>query len=240
MGEKFETNELFDITVITVVYNCVNEISKTINSVLPLLDNKHELLVIDGGSTDGTLELLKSYFHPSYRVYSERDHGIYDVMNKGASLAKGKWITYINSGDLLIQFPKKMSEEYDAMCFAVRTENGVILPQYNRKLYLCNTIPHQGMYYRKSKFMGFDLSYKIFSDYDYNLHLYKRGAKLLIGNDVVAFHSLQGVSNSNAAKHELLELMKRELCPMQYFLALFRFRVLGVITRIQKIVVWLK
>lgn len=227
-------SEDIDITVITVVYNCVKEIGATIESIIPLLDNKHELLIIDGGSTDGTLELLYSYSHPSYFIISEPDEGIYDAMNKGAVRAKGKWITYINCGDLLLKFPTVLDPLYDVVCNAVKIEDGIIYPQLNWRLHLYNTLPHQGIYYKKSTFKMFDTQFKIFADYKYNLYIYKNGVKILIDDEIVAFHSLFGISNSTVAKCELVKLLREESGFCWYLLSMVRFRILGLKKRIKK------
>ena len=228
-----ESENVFDITVITVVYNCVKEIGATIESIIPLLDDKHELLVIDGGSTDGTLKLLHSYSHPSYSIISEHDEGIYDAMNKGAIRARGKWITYINCGDLLFKFPSILNPLYDVICNAVKTECGIIYPQLNWKLHLYNTIPHQGMYYKKSSFKMFDTQLKIFADYKYNLYIYKNKVKTLITKEIVAFHSLSGISNSSVAKCELVKLLRDESGFCWCLFSMIRFRVLGLKKRIK-------
>lgn len=184
------------VTVVMVTYNAVNEVSKTIDSIVPHLDSTHELIVVDGGSNDGTLDVLRSYSHKSYRFVSEQDEGIYDAMNKGVSLAKGKWITFINCGDQLIRFPDSLDPTNDIECFAVETEQGCIYPKYNWTICYHNTLPHQGIYYNKNKFIGFDKSLKIFADYDYNLKLYFQSAIVSVNTEIVAFHSLVGVSNS--------------------------------------------
>lgn len=90
------------ITVITVSYNSSKTIEHTIQSVLSQNFKDWEYLVIDGASTDGTLDILKRYQNnPRLRIYSEKDSGIYDAMNKGVRLANGHFLHFLNADDFL-------------------------------------------------------------------------------------------------------------------------------------------
>ena len=87
------------ISVITVVFNNVAEIGETIESFLSQCWTDKELIVIDGGSTDGTVDVIRTYADRIAFWCSEPDNGLYDAMNKGISHATGKWINILNSGD---------------------------------------------------------------------------------------------------------------------------------------------
>jgi glycosyltransferase involved in cell wall biosynthesis len=87
------------ITVVTVVFNNVTSIEKTILSVLNQSYSNLEYIVIDGGSSDGTLEVIEQYKSRISQYVSEPDQGIYDAMNKGINIATGEWINFMNSGD---------------------------------------------------------------------------------------------------------------------------------------------
>ena len=86
------------ISIITVVYNCVNTLEETILSVINQNFDKIEFIIIDGGSTDGSLEILKS-FGSAIHFISEKDAGIYDAMNKGLKLIQGDVIGMIGADD---------------------------------------------------------------------------------------------------------------------------------------------
>jgi len=89
------------LTVATVCFNAEKTIEETIKSVLAQTYQNIEYLIIDGKSTDRTLELIGKYQTDSrVRVISERDSGLYDAMNKAASVCSGEYILYMNSGDL--------------------------------------------------------------------------------------------------------------------------------------------
>ena len=93
------------LTVITVCYNAKHDLLKTLESIVNQTFNDMEYVVVDGGSTDGTPSLLDEYKERferrglSFRYVSEKDKGTYDAMNKGAVMAQGEWINYMNAGD---------------------------------------------------------------------------------------------------------------------------------------------
>jgi len=91
------------ISVITVCYNSVRTIEETIVSVINQRDANVEYLVIDGGSTDGTLNVLQKYQAHIDKIVSEPDNGIYDAMNKGLALASGDIVGFLNADDLFAE-----------------------------------------------------------------------------------------------------------------------------------------
>ena len=91
------------ISVVTVSYNAVSTIEQTIISVLNQMYSNIEYIIIDGGSTDGTVDIIKRYDDKIAYWRSEPDRGIYDAMNKGILQAKGEWIYFIGASDLLLK-----------------------------------------------------------------------------------------------------------------------------------------
>lgn len=87
------------VSIITVVYNAVEGIERTIRSVASQIYKDYEYIIIDGKSTDGTLDVIEKYKNNISLLISEKDNGIYDAMNKGAKYAHGEWIVYMNAGD---------------------------------------------------------------------------------------------------------------------------------------------
>lgn len=87
------------VSVITVCYNCKNDIEPTILSVIGQTYLNIEYIIIDGGSTDGTLEIINKYMDKINVLISESDQGIFDAMNKGLKHATGTWVNFMNAGD---------------------------------------------------------------------------------------------------------------------------------------------
>lgn len=88
------------VSIITVVYNAVDQIEETLKSVLAQRYSNLEYIVVDGGSTDGTVDVVSQYSDRIAHFVSERDKGIYDAMNKGIRMATGEWIGIMNAGDV--------------------------------------------------------------------------------------------------------------------------------------------
>lgn len=94
---------MIKFSIITVCYNAASNIENTIKSVLAQNYSEYEYIIIDGGSKDGTLDIIKSYSElcPQIKYISEADEGLYHAMNKGIRMASGDYIEFLNSGDLL-------------------------------------------------------------------------------------------------------------------------------------------
>jgi len=132
--ESSKTNkENILISIITVVYNGETHLEQTIKSVLNQTYPNTEYIIIDGGSTDGTLDIIKKYNDKIAFWVSEPDNGIYDAMNKGIELATGEWINFMNAGDTFANkntiekiFSKSSYEEVDVIFgnSIIKLENG--------------------------------------------------------------------------------------------------------------------
>ena len=89
------------LSIITINLNNKNGLSETISSVIAQTFTDYEYIIIDGQSTDGSLEVIKQNANHINQWISENDHGIYNAMNKGLNLAKGEYCLFLNSGDSL-------------------------------------------------------------------------------------------------------------------------------------------
>lgn len=96
---KVGTDDKPLITVVTVVYDGAEFLENTIKSVIEQTYDNLEYIVVDGGSTDGTLDIIRKYEHAIDYWVSEPDDGIYDAMNKAIDLSSGDWMSFMNSGD---------------------------------------------------------------------------------------------------------------------------------------------
>ena len=93
------------LSIITINYNNAAGLEKTMKSVLSQTNNDFEYVVIDGGSNDGSVDVIRRYekeFGSRLNWVSERDKGIYDAMNKGIRKAQGEYLEFLNSGDCLV------------------------------------------------------------------------------------------------------------------------------------------
>ena len=86
-------------SIITINYNNKGGLEKTINSVLGQSFHNYEYIIIDGGSTDGSVEIIKKYASQIDYWVSESDNGVYNAMNKGIGKASGEYLNFMNSGD---------------------------------------------------------------------------------------------------------------------------------------------
>ena len=87
------------VSIITITYNAERFLERTIQSIMAQQETDYEYIVIDGASTDGTLDIIKRYESHITTWISEPDQGLYDAMNKGLHLAKGEYVWFMNAGD---------------------------------------------------------------------------------------------------------------------------------------------
>lgn len=176
--KKRESKPTF--SVITVVYNDVKNIEKTIKSVLNQTCNDYEYIVIDGNSNDGTTDIIKKYNKDIDCWVSEKDEGIYDAMNKGVGKARGDYVYFLNSGDTFFSkdvlkriAPYLIGRDYALLNGqVVRLYEGyqkTVRPNPNRLKY-GESLPHQGAFIKKATFDklgGYNLIYISASDFDF-------------------------------------------------------------------------
>lgn len=192
------------ITIITVVYNGEKALPSTIESIIPHLNREVKYIIIDGGSSDSTPEIIQSYAsHLSYWV-SEPDKGIYDAMNKGWRAADdSSYILYIGAGDRMISLPQK-SELLDRQgnllpIIMGRCEIGDKYQFHSRwgnEIRLRNTAHHQALMICKSlaKDAPFDLNLKVYADWEFNLRLFLRGLRAIYLDSLSSYAEPGGVS----------------------------------------------
>ena len=202
------------ISIITVVYNAAATIEQTILSVVKQDYSNIEYIIVDGGSTDGTLDIVKKYEEKSALWLSEPDYGIYDAMNKGLTYATGDYIYYLGADDCLLA-PTSISQvvsflqdnpEVDVLCASVMMVDSVYRIE---KVYSSNfseadvlsgyNTPHQGMFVRREILQKyrFDTSYHIAADYKNFLKFYlDQNIALKKTAMIVAYYANDGVSGN--------------------------------------------
>lgn len=198
------------LSVITIVYNNVRDIERTLLSVINQSYANIEYIVIDGASNDGTLDILKKYESGISKLISEKDKGIYDAMNKGLALASGDYVLFMNSGDEIYDsntVQHVFAQEKDADIYYGETEmydeNWNSLGQRRHKAPKQFTwkdfkygmsISHQAIYIRKSLTEPYDLTYQLSSDIDWILKAAKKAKKIVNVNAYVAKYLVGGMS----------------------------------------------
>lgn len=164
------------ISVITVCYNVVDKIEETLKSVIGQSYRNLEYIVVDGGSTDGTVRMLEKY-ERHLKWVSETDKGIYDAMNKGVTIASGDWIYFLGAGDTLLNVLKIVTAQMaDVNCIYYGNVFMKSLQRYYdgyfpaHKLAVLN-ICHQSIFYPASIFKKYryNLKYKYLADHHLNI-----------------------------------------------------------------------
>ncbi|HRH36962.1 MAG TPA: glycosyltransferase family 2 protein [Flavobacteriales bacterium] len=206
------------VTLITVCRNVASVIAETLDSVLAQTHGDIEVIVIDGASTDGTLEILERYRSRLDVLVSEPDKGIYDAMNKGLRLATGAVIGFVNAGDLLMT-PTVIADVVSAFQRAhVEAVYGDIIMvdehdihkvhrtwlsgTYHRENFRKGWMPpHVGTFIKKSvydQFGLFNTDLRIGADYEILLRfLYRHKIKTIHLREVLVRFRLGGMSNGN-------------------------------------------
>lgn len=207
-------------SIITINLNNAAGLLKTLESVFCQDTSDYELIIIDGGSTDGSVDLVKEHRNKIAYFVSEADEGIYNAQNKGIAHAKGDYLFFLNSGDCLFgptvlsAFSKKEMEA-DILYGNIRMvrEGGVFIDgKMPEKLswwhFMKSTLWHQASFISKGLFNrhgGYDEQYKIVGDFDFFLNVLFNGkAKTMYAPVIVSEFKIGGISTSleNEKKHE--------------------------------------
>jgi glycosyltransferase involved in cell wall biosynthesis len=201
------------ISIITVVFRARQELRPLLNSIIGLQDERLELIVVDGGSEDGTVELLRDLDHAIDYWMSEPDGGIYDAMNKGIAAAAGEYILHLNAGDRLRRIPyaalhQCLKDDIDIVCLRVNMAGwGLFRPGW-RLLRIINTWHHQGTFYRRKNHPGYDTKYHLLADFDCNQKLLKAGRPFRMFKDVVADQAELGITGAVDSSREFFEIIR--------------------------------
>ncbi len=191
------------VTIITVCRNHAQELERTIRSVESQTWQEKEYLVIDGASTDDTLDVIKAHEASITRWVSEPDQGIYDAMNKGVKMAQGEWVIFMNAGDTFagddtLQRVFGSPQDADVIYGDVIKEELVKkaeAPRNAHRMFYC----HQSAFVRTSclREFPFDIKHRMSADFKQVKQLYLSGKRFRQLDFPVANFDTQGVSNKN-------------------------------------------
>lgn len=199
------------ISVITVVLNGADHLEQCIESIRIQVGAQHEHIVIDGGSCDGSLEIIRRHADALSSWVSEPDRGISDAMNKGISRARGEWLLFLHSDDFLLAqdslricVDRLTSSRADIVGFPI--QYGMpgrfrIRRPYRFGFWLnLKALPHQGCFTRRSLFDrlgGFDRKFRIDMDYEFLLRALRAGAVIeTLDRPLVSFMRSTGLSSN--------------------------------------------
>lgn len=205
------------LSVITICFN-EKQIRRTCESIVSQTWQDFEWIVIDGGSTDGTLDILAEYKERIDTLVSEKDNGIYDAMNKGIKLAKGEWLSFMNGGDSF--YSADVLEKtfgsgqnitagvlYGSTYTPEKEKFRKVPKKLRRDFFIGSNINHQSTFIKRSlfdKYGCYDDSMKIAADFDKWCRFMCSGEKFQYLDFCVAANDLLGIS-SNAKYQEIQE-----------------------------------
>jgi len=206
------------VSIITICYNAVDHIDSTLRSVVIQEHKDIEHIVIDGGSTDGSLDKIKRYEDVIVHFVSEKDDGIYDAMNKGLALATGDIVGFVNAGDMIARYDVVSAivrefekGEQDAIYGdAVMVDPDDITQvkrfwkggDYEKEKFKSGWMPpHLGTYIRRTiydKFGNFTTKLQVAADYELLLRfMYKHDIRVRYVTRVLVRFRLGGASNAS-------------------------------------------
>ena len=191
------------VTIITVCRNHAKELERTIRSVESQTWQEKEYLVIDGASTDDSLDVIKAHEASITRWVSEPDQGIYDAMNKGMRMARGEWVIFMNAGDTFASddtLQRVFGSPQNADVIYGDVIKGELVkkaeaPRNAHRMFYC----HQSAFVRTRclREFPFDIRHRMSADFKQVKQLYLSGKTFLQLDFPVANFDTQGVSNRN-------------------------------------------
>ena len=190
------------VSILTVSFNSAKTISRTIESVLNQTYQNIEYIIIDGNSTDNTVEIAESYRHQfeekgiSYTVISEPDKGMYDGLNKGAKIAIGELVGQINSDDwyepdaiaTMVQLFKEKNYDVAWGSIRIKKKSGDIIKHAKiGKLWTTTHWCHPGMFSRRETLIEYPYALEtMFDDFDYITAVYQAGKTIVTTDHVIS------------------------------------------------------
>ena len=235
------------ISVITICFNAVKSIERTIQSVMSQQNANMEYVVVDGASTDGTMSMVHRYADRIHKIVSEKDGGIFDAMNKGIGLTTGNVVYFLNADDSFVDnhvladvsraFEEDMSRNfvYGNVILEDEPSGRLSFPasafkKHTMTEFLHNSFCHQAVFVRRSLFsqLGtFDKTYKYSADYEWIIRAFKRdgGRDFYFLKRNIAFYSCLGRSNQHVlvTRSEVNRMQRKHFASLEYAWYFFRY-----------------
>ncbi len=219
------------LSVITVVYNDKKHIEKTILSVLKQDYPNIEYIIKDGGSTDGTQEVIRKYENRIAKWISEPDKGIYDAMNKAIDMATGDYLLFLNSGDLFYnnEVVSKIFADHSNVKADIYYGDAMIIDEQGKELGLRRHRPpeqlswksfvkgmlvsHQAFIPARKIVVKYDLQYRIAADIDWCIRIMKNARKIHNTHLII----VKFLSGGTSAKRRIKALKERFQIMRKYY-----------------------
>ncbi len=204
------------VTIVTVTYNAEELLEDTINSVMNQTYKNIEYIIIDGSSTDGTIDIIKKHEDQIDYWISEPDDGIYFAMNKGIKKATGEWINFMNAGDTFvdnttIQKVMNSRDKDTELIYGDHICDGTIGQAKDRKITRSMPCCHQSLFVKTAlmKQYPYNTFYSISADYEFLLKMYQLGKNFKYIEEPLARYMRNGFSDQNQTRWylETLTLM---------------------------------
>lgn len=233
-----QDNERPTITVITVTYNSGAVLKKTIESVAGQSYKNLEYIIIDGGSSDNTLDIISEYKQYITSWVSEPDTGIYNAMNKGLSFASGELIYFLNAGDYFYN-EHIVSDIADLYIKEGRPDviYGVVMTysshnntqkRFGREVKLKEAkkgrvICHQAIFMKRQILQQyrFNEEYRITADYEVQVRCFKDGRLFFYVDKIISYYNSDGLSSTLEGKrdtvYEKMRIVKIHFSPVTYY-----------------------
>jgi glycosyltransferase involved in cell wall biosynthesis len=222
------------VSIITIVYNAKKTLEQTILSVINQTYPNIEYIIIDGGSTDGSVDIIKKYEHQINFWISEKDRGISDAFNKGIAKATGELVGIINADDwyetdAVQTIVNSYSSRIHVYCGMVSmiSEKGVVQKvrmSDDKKLNYGMYIMHPTTFVKRvlyERIGNFDVEYRYAMDYDLILRVRSSGYSILCIPTKIACMRVGGISSDmEVANLEVIRIMKKHFSTFEYILGL--------------------
>ena len=229
------------LSIIMPVYNSASTIERSIKSVIKQNRSDVELIIMDAGSTDGTLDIIERYSSDIAVIHSSPDEGYADALNRGREYSTGECVMMLAADDVILdgalsKVKESMRAETDVWsgCQVDKVELGYIMDRSSSDLSRLNrgcSLKHPSTIFRKSvldEIGGYNINYKCNADWDLFLRLYEKDANFQVEDIPVVLFDASGMSNSNfellskenamiAMQHGFDDEVTKELVNIDYY-----------------------
>ena len=253
-----DINDKYKFSIITVVYNAKEVLEKTVQSIQHQTYKDFEHIIVDGGSTDGTLEYIESLKFDNLKFISEKDNGIYDAMNKGIRLSSGEYLLFLNAGDnfashsILHAIVNKIKSKKNKPQIIygganVYSEEGKLLTtlkplnftKNNLNKYATRTVCHQSIFVNKDSIKMYSDRYRLKGELNwyYNLEKSIEDAYIIKMDDAVCDYYLGGTGDINFLENYFERIsVAKDHNSFFKFIILVPFFLIPLIFRVRRII----